>query len=121
MSWVVSVTMAYVEPDSGDECKALHSGSAANLTTVLIQVRADFRDDFINPLALMSTASWNLCQRNEESYEAGFPDICWWEADNTFDAVKPNHVETIRVPADTLWYVRIVGDYKVGRCRLTLL
>jgi hypothetical protein len=87
-------------------------GSAKNLATVLIQVKADFRDDFISPVVLQGSASWNLCQRNAESKEAGFPDICWWEDDKTFDTVKPNHVETINVPADTLWYVRILGDYK---------
>jgi hypothetical protein len=48
-----------------------------------------------------------------------------------YKSVKANHVETIRVPAGTTWYVRIAGDYKgrvegniyiveVRPCRLTL-
>ena len=40
-------------------------GVNTNLTTVLLQVRADFRDDLYSPLALMSAASWNLCKRDE--------------------------------------------------------
>jgi hypothetical protein len=87
-------------------------GVAKNLSLVLIQVKADFRDDYASPVALMGAASWNLCQRNEAAKVAGFPDICWWEIDKTFHTMTPNHVETFYIPSQTLWYVRVLGDYK---------
>jgi len=87
-------------------------GVAKDLAQVLLQIKADFRDDFASPLALQGAASWNLCQRNEAAKEAGFPDICWWESDKTFDSVTPNQVETFYVPAKSLWYVRVLGDHK---------
>ena len=89
-------------------------GPNTNLTTVLIQVRADFRDDLYSPRALMSSATWNLCRRDEEAKKAGFPDICWWEEDRKFTKIKENHVETVNVPPDTLWFIAIKGDY-MGR------
>ena len=89
-------------------------GPNTNLTTVLIQVRADFRDDLYAPRALMSAASWNLCRRDEEAKKAGFPDVCWWEEDRKFTKIKENHLETVSVPPDTLWFVAIKGDY-MGR------
>ena len=67
-------------------------GPNTNLTTVLIQVRADFRDDLYAPRALMSAASWNLCRRDEEAKKAGFPDVCWWEEDRKFTKIKENHL-----------------------------
>ena len=73
-------------------------GPNTNLTTVLIQVRADFRDDLYAPRALMSAASWNLCRRDEEAKKAGFPDVCWWEEDRKFTKIKENHLETVSVP-----------------------
>ena len=92
-------------PDCGVESK---------LTTMLLQVRADFRDDLYSPLALMSAASWNLCRRDEEASKAGYPDVCWWEEDRTFTSIKENHLETVNIPSDTLWFIRIEGDY-MGR------
>ena len=62
----------------------------------------------------MSAASWNLCRRDEEAKKAGFPDVCWWEEDRKFTKIKENHLETVSVPPDTLWFVAIKGDY-MGR------
>ena len=62
----------------------------------------------------MSAASWNLCRRDEEARKAGFPDVCWWEEDRTFSKIKENHLETVNVPPDSLWFVSIKGDY-MGR------
>jgi hypothetical protein len=33
-------------------------GAASDLTNVLVQIKADFRDDFTSELALMGAASW---------------------------------------------------------------
>jgi len=38
------------------------------------------------------------------------------EQDKTFTAVVQNHLETADVPADSLWYIRIKGDY-MGRVK----
>ena len=94
-------------------CRA-DCGSNANLTTMLLQVRADFRDDLYSPRALMSAAAWNLCKRDEAAKKAGFPDVCWWEDDRVFSKVVENHLETVNVPPNELWYVSIKGDY-MGR------
>ena len=51
-----------------------------------------------------------MCRRNEESYEAGFPDTCWFEEDRTFSAEQENHLETLQVPPDSLWYIRIKAE-----------
>jgi hypothetical protein len=56
-------------------CRA-DCGSNTNLTTMLLQVRADFRDDLYSPRALMSAAAWNLCKRDEAAKKAGFPRTC---------------------------------------------
>ena len=82
-------------------CRA-DCGVNTNLTTMLLQVRADFRDDLYSPRALMSAASWNLCKRDEAAKKAGFPDVCWWEEDRTFSKIKESHIETVNVPPDTL-------------------
>jgi len=94
-------------------CRA-DCGSNTNLTTMLLQVRADFRDDLYSPRALMSAAAWNLCKRDEAAKKAGFPDVCWWEDDRVFSKVVENHLETVNVPPNELWFVSIKGDY-MGR------
>jgi hypothetical protein len=80
-------------------------GVAHNLVTVLLQVRADFRDDLYSPRALMTAAKWNLCRRDPEAYRAGYPDVCWWEKDRTFTKFKENHLETVNVPKGSQWIV----------------
>ena len=89
-------------------------GVAHNLVTVLLQVRADFRDDLYSPRALMTAAKWNLCRRDQEAYRAGYPDVCWLEKDRTFTKFKENHLETVNVPKGSQWIVKITGDY-MGR------
>jgi hypothetical protein len=94
-------------------CRA-DCGSNTNLATMLLQVRADFRDDLYSPRALMSAAAWNLCKRDDAAKKAGFPDVCWWEDDRKFSKIVENHLETVNVPPDELWFVSIKGDY-MGR------
>uniref|UniRef100_A0A7S0STQ1 LamG-like jellyroll fold domain-containing protein n=1 Tax=Mantoniella antarctica TaxID=81844 RepID=A0A7S0STQ1_9CHLO len=89
-------------------------GTNTRLVTMLLQIRADFRDDLYSPLALMTAASWNMCRRDEAAKKAGFPDVCWWEEDRKFTSLKENHLETVNVPPDTLWFISIKGDY-MGR------
>ena len=62
----------------------------------------------------MSAAAWNLCKRDEAAKKAGFPDVCWWEDDRVFNNRVENHLETVSVPPDELWFVAIKGDY-MGR------
>ena len=94
-------------------CRA-DCGSNTNLTTMLLQVRADFRDDLYAPQALRAAASWNLCKRDEAATKAGFPDVCWWQEDRAFVKIVENHLETVNVPPDELWFVAVKGDY-MGR------
>jgi len=57
-------------------CRA-DCGVAPRLATVMLNVRADFRDDSNSPLALASAASWNMCR-------SGLPDDMMPTSSSTF-------------------------------------
>ena len=96
-------------------CRA-DCGVERSLSTIMLNVRANFMDDTYSPSALTSAASWNMCRRDEEAHKAGYADRCWFEEDKTFRAAIQKHIETVQVPKDSLWYVHIKGDY-MGRVK----
>ena len=62
-----------------------------------------------------SSASWNLCVHDEERADAKMDDLCWYEADRSFDGVKEMIIERFTV-AEGDWYIAIKDD-KFGLTR----
>lgn len=86
-------------------------GINANVTDVVVNVRADFTGHpTISPRVLMTNARWNLCKEDVQRRQLGQADICWSTEDQTFTEVVVNSLNKMSV-IDGNWYVIIKGDY----------
>ena len=63
-----------------------------------------------NPDASAAAVSFNLCWASTPLAALGYPDPCWWSADQTL--ASPNATELLRadLPLGATWFVRIRGD-----------
>uniref|UniRef100_A0A7S0S4K2 Uncharacterized protein n=1 Tax=Chlamydomonas leiostraca TaxID=1034604 RepID=A0A7S0S4K2_9CHLO len=91
-------------------CRA-DCGLNPNTTSVVVNVRADFTGHpSISPRVLMNNAKWNLCLEDDARRKRGEADLCWYDADQSFDQVQTNSINAAQV-VDGKWYVVVKGDY----------
>jgi len=91
-------------------CKA-DCGENPNVTSIVVNVRADFTNHpTITPRVLMTNAVWNLCLQDLARRQRGEADLCWYDSDQTFSEYQINAINSMSV-IDGTWYVVVKGDY----------
>jgi len=91
-------------------CRA-DCGRNLNTTHMLVTVTADFvGHPSLSPRVLMAGVHWNLCLDDEARRRRGEADLCWFEADKTFEQYQETQIQLVSL-VDGAWYVRIMGDF----------
>ncbi|KAK3289136.1 hypothetical protein CYMTET_3407 [Cymbomonas tetramitiformis] len=109
-------------------CK-VDCGAELNVETVVLDFEVDFYLSGIDLRAvppdvaeiLRSSATWNVCEYNEQRRATGAPEICWYEKEQGFDQTRAQSLVSLSLPRGK-WYVRMVSDYLESvRCRIMKL